>query len=432
VAFVVLMPPLQVPDEIRHLGRAFLITEGQFLPESVRGRARARVPQSLAGMEQRLGPRIARHPRAKQRVSRVLREFSQPLEPEVRVLVKPRSFYSPVVYLPQAVGVGIARLLGLPPIVHLYLGRLVNLAASIALIWLALRQAPAQRWLLVLLALTPMSLSLGASLSADAATNALSFLFIASVLRSSQPGRGEIPFREVGVLLVLAMLVSLTKQSYWPLVGITVLVPASRFRGSGHRLACLALWVIGSVVPLGLWWSQLQGLAFDPLLPDSDPSEQVAHLFAQPLAFAGVLEATCRKFLLFWLDSFIGVLGYVDTPLPRWIYLAYWPALLTVALVDGGRSPVRSRGRLALLAVAALCWIATMLAGYLGWSPVGGDHVVGMQGRYFIPFAPLLFLALHLGENRSLPRWGQLGLVGFCAVVLSTSLARVVLRYYVS
>ena len=31
---------------------------------------------------------------------------------------------------------------------------------------------------------------------------------------------------------------------------------------------------------------------------------------------------------------------------------------------------------------------------YLKWTPVGADYVKGVQGRYFVPLAPMIFFAL--------------------------------------
>ena len=84
------------------------------------------------------------------------------------------ALYSPVVYVPQAVGLALGRLARMPLLDVYYLGRLLNLVASVALCyWTAL------------IALCPMFLFEQASFSADSLTCALAAAFCGAVLRES-------------------------------------------------------------------------------------------------------------------------------------------------------------------------------------------------------------------------------------------------------
>lgn len=428
VVFVAVTPPLQAPDEVRHLGRAFLLAEGQIAAERTLDGARVSLPRDLVTLEQRLSPGLKYQPQRKQSAARIRRELSRPFRSDERILVTPPSLYSPLAYLPLAAAVGLGRMLDLAPLVWVYLGRLANLALWLGLLGLALRRAPGSRWLLALLALTPMSVFLAGSFSADATSNGLAFLFIACVLREREAD-GRLGQGSGLALLALAIAVGLAKQTYWPLCGALLLVPGRRFSGPRARAGWLGLAWLGSALPVALWSWWVQGLEPPPVAAGADPGAQLRLILGDPLAFAGVVAATLKGGVSVWVASFIGILGYVDTWLPGWTYWTTAAALLGVALLGPGCAPFRALDRAILLGVGLACFAGTLLVAYLGWNVVGAPHVDGVQGRYFIPFTPLLLLALGW-RSRLDARVGAL--LGFHAgVVLAVAAGSVALRYWV-
>ena len=92
------------------------------------------------------------------------------------------ALWTPAPYLPQALAALVGRSCGLRPLVLLYLCRLANLLASLAVAWWAVRITPFHRWLFAFLALDPMALFLRSSASPDALADAAGLLFVAAVL----------------------------------------------------------------------------------------------------------------------------------------------------------------------------------------------------------------------------------------------------------
>src|SRR5258706_11121811 len=96
-----------------------------------------------------------------------------PLELGRPKVVRFPTWYTPVPYAPQTLA-GIAmRLFAIRPFFIFYLGRLLNLAAALALIAVAMRVAPDLAMTLGAVALLPLALAQFASWSADAVTIAL-------------------------------------------------------------------------------------------------------------------------------------------------------------------------------------------------------------------------------------------------------------------
>lgn len=160
-------------------------------------------------------------------------------------------------YLPQALGILLARALGLGFHAMLLLARLGSVAVFAALGALAVRLAPARKNVFFVAGLLPMALSLAGSVSADTLVNGLALVFTALCLRgllcTEQLGRAE----QAG-LLVLAALIGPMKAVYLVLVGLCLPIPAAALGGKKRSrafkaLVCLAalagwLWFNGATV----------------------------------------------------------------------------------------------------------------------------------------------------------------------------------------
>ena len=146
-------------------------------------------------------------------------------------------------YLPQALGILLARALGLGFHAMMLLARLGSLAAYVALAAAAVRLAPAAKNIFFAAGLVPMGLSLAGSVSADTLVNGLALVFTALCLRgflADRPlGRGE----QAG-LLVLAALLGPMKAIYLALAGLAMPIPAAALGGRARsRLFKALVWL---------------------------------------------------------------------------------------------------------------------------------------------------------------------------------------------
>jgi uncharacterized membrane protein len=103
----------------------------------------------------------------------------------------------------------------------------------------------------------------------------------------------------------------------------------------------------------------------------------------------------------YW-EQLVGRLGWLNIRLPSWITLGFAVAF-AVNIFSGPRdppSPVRWQ-RIALTVVILGGVGAIQLSQYLSFNPVRSDYIVGVQGRYFVPFA---FIAAFAFSNSLLCR----------------------------
>lgn len=390
-------PPFQAPDEQVHLYRAYQISEGSLLGEIHAGESGAWLPASLP---------FAAEPflRIRGRSTRKLAEYpkaalSIPLAREERrfVAFETTTLYSPVPYVPQALGIAVARLFDVGPLPMLYASRIANLVAGTLLLLVALQVTPIFRWVLLLLALMPMSLFQLSSASADAFTNSIAFVFIAWILRLVHEA-GPIRRRETMVLFVVALLLSLSKQAYFPLLILALAIPVQRF-GSPRAfvLTMLALFSLNAVA-LGTWaWLVLDVYVPPSWLQGQDPDAQLTALLTRPAWFAQMLFDDLVRSIDHYSLRLVGsLLGSVDVVMPIGFIRAYQVLLVAAAVLDSRREVcVTWRLKLAAAAVAFGDLLLIWTAIYVDGTPVGAAHPWGVQGRYFIPLSPLVLLPFY-------------------------------------
>jgi hypothetical protein len=328
--------------------------------------------------------------------------------------------YMPVFYLPGAAALEAARLAGLPPFQAFILVRLANLAGFAAMGALALRLARRGRMLLFCTLSLPMTLSLAASASQDGLMIAAIALAAALLSRVAE----GVPFARVSrapsYWLAAALLAgfAMAKPPYLPVAGLLLLPLATGgapfdWREFGRRLGVVAL--IGLLVvgwmALSLHYTSaprlLDPYEAGPLWPGPSPARFTGTDVAAQLH---VLLAAPRRFVTLPLYSIwhghhtfleaVGVLGWLNLELPDSLYRLWAAALAAAALADllaaGKEAPPRSGWLqpLLLLGLVALAFLGVYLSQYLVWTPVGLPFIGGPQGRYLLPFIPLLALAV--------------------------------------
>jgi uncharacterized membrane protein len=387
------LPPGAAPDETRHLSRVYAMSEGIFRVPGTRA-PRVRIPRSIPTLHRAVNGADWPKPPPRRTPAQMASLLRQPLDPARRVGVANAGIYPPVVYLPQLVGVAPGRWLGLSPAALIYLGRLVSLAAWVALTALAIRLAPARRWTLAVLSLTPTAVASAASISADPMTNAAALLFTVAVVRSASR-TGPFARSEGATLVATAAFLALVKPGYWPLALAVLAIPPARCGGRRRQLALAASIGVWIAAPSLAWLAYAQASAPAPASPGADPAAQLHLVLAHPAGFLAVLARSLAVDGAHYWVTFVGRLGPLIVALPNVIYVLWAVALAAMVAFDGPlRGPLGDarRGWLAVASAAALFTMLTMA--YLGWNQPGEPTVRGVQGRYWAPAMPALAFAL--------------------------------------
>jgi uncharacterized membrane protein len=428
MAFVT--PPFQSPDEDAHFFRAVQISEGRVIAEREGNRVGGNIPGKVAFAVMPF-ERMEFRPWEKVDKAAVKSLLKEPYSAEPRVWrdFMHTAIYSPVAYAPAVVGIWIARLCGSSTLGMLYASRVATLLCWAVLVFFAIRATPMFKWVTVLIGLLPMSVFLAASPSADVMTNALGMLLTGLILRSAFSTTGPFSGREWALILIFSVLVALTKQVYFVLAAMAMMIPTDRFGGMKRKVVFLCT-VAGAAIAVNIVWAWLvRGIV---ITEDwADPKKQMDFMAAQPWKYVEVLWATLVMWWWRYLQWFVGVLGWLDTWLPSWIYPTYLVAIVAAAVVDAGKArPIRIAERVLVVLTCAVTLLLIATSQYITYSAPMAQTIRGVQGRYFIPLAVAGLLVLYNRKVRVPEKLTSLAVSAFCVIVLVITCSTVLSRYW--
>lgn len=433
LAVLLFTPPFQGADEPQHFLRAYAISEGQLFAENIAGAGGNELPVNLLEVIRPLGIELPYKVERRAELNLILDELAVPLAADQRGTVHfPGSaIYFPVVYAPQSVGMAIGRALGLGPMALLYVGRLLSLALGIALIGWAIRRTPTHAFTFTLLALLPVSVFGRSMLSADALTIGLGWVFLVLVLRLAYAGDVSTR-RTVVALFAVGLILALSKQVYFVAALLLLLVPAERL---GGRLRFWATFAALLLIMLGvalLWSGHVSGQFPANTANGANLQAQLAHALREPFDAAAAFIRSIVHRRVYYLETAVARLGWLDVYFPRPIMWTLSAALLLVTASDPGPARFDRRARASLAVTFTLSALAVLGVMYLTWTAVGDRYIAGVQGRYFLPLGPALLLSLHAPRLFAWMRDEWRGMVLALAIWLSFSstLWRIYLRYW--
>jgi hypothetical protein len=434
---VILTPPFQAPDEVQHFYRAYQLSEFQLRAEVQDGAAGGTLPSSLpqlvkASVYTRDG---IGYPPTPAPIAKTLQLRSIPLDAAARKFVAfPGSaYYSPLPYLPQALGIAVGRAMGWGPLLLLYLGRLFNCMSALALLGLAVQFAPFAEEVFMLAGLLPMALYLYASLSPDAAVIGCALLFTALALAGSVEGGWEI--RRLWLAAAVGAVFCTVKPPYAPML-LAGLAPGVIQRGKALKAIRWTAIVLGVALGATAGWLLYAKSTMTTPLSGAHPSQQIILILHHPIFLVRELMhvLTFESLAILYIQG-VGFLGWLTVLLsPSFVYVLPLVSLLLL-LGLGGCGPLeRSAGRAVwYLALACASAVLVVIALYVVWAHVGQDYTAGVQGRYFIPLLGLAGVAvMELAPRRRspAPRWQSLLSVAVISVVEIAAMDATIIRAF--
>lgn len=303
------------------------------------------------------------------------------------------SLYSFASYLPQIIGIWLGRLLNLPTYVTAYLGRISNFIIWIFLIYNAIKLIPFCKKIIFFIALLPISLQEGISLSPDAITFALS-VFLFSYVINIIHRKGNLKKFDYALISLTCILLALCKIVYLPLCLLIILIPFKRFGSKKKK------WIfIGSlasfVVFVSLLWLScanefLQFARFDSEL-------QKEFILSHPFNYLMVIMRTAvykggeivDGLFSYRLESF-----NIEMP-----YLTYYGNMIAFSILcykeSLSKSSCPKNMKLMIIFIVFSVFILINTSLYIQWTSPQAGMIDGIQGRYFLPIIfmiPMLFM----------------------------------------
>lgn len=408
LAFGLLRPPFEVNDEIAHFAKAAQLGFWSYPSVWEGPQAGALVPAHLVDFI-RQWPFDEVHTSVTARPLNKLWEVAptDPAAPPGFATFSLISNYPPILYFPQAAGLRVAELLGLPPLLQFHAGRIAGGAVALAMILAAARLVPFGGSGLLILAALPGVGGQLVTYSADSLIFGIAFLTFGLVLRAAT---GESGTRRL-LLALLVPVLTLAKGVYLP-IAAAGLAMAEAWRP--RRLLFLIAVAIVGVAIFYLWFAvaaaehhNLQsyvGWKSGIRRMSVAPKEQLAFMLANPLAAGQAIFGTMIERLPVYVVGWIGRFGAFTLLLPWPLYGFGLIALVASAVAypgDQGLPTLWQRAWWLLIAFSIA--VTVHMALYMMATAAGEPVVEGVQGRYFVPALPLVALAMRF---RVAPRIG--------------------------
>lgn len=343
---------------------------------------------------------------------------------------------TPAAYVPQALGITLARMLGLGPVYLISLGKLFNLIFFTAAVMLALWLLPKGGGAVAGTALIPMTLHLGASMSYDVFVMAGSFVFMALIFNMII--NGIRPVKALAAALVIALLApcklvyslllillllfvrgylgatlklliksrKAAKPVSVEIFGRSMTVPLTD-AGRAHCIkricdflilasaciifAAVSMYTINSTTignyaaadeRIIEWAEEPTGYTFTYLL--HHPFETADIFYRSILMRSGT-----------WFSTMFGIyLGNQDPVLnvPYPVIGLYAVGLLIISA--GSELALNISGKCITAAASVLIALALMASMLLAYTPVSAAYIEGVQGRYLLPVLPLIIMTM--------------------------------------
>ena len=343
-------------------------------------------------------------------------------------------------YLPAIVGMWTSKLFSNSFCINMWAGRLFSLIVYSIIIFYAIKISPYFKWGFVLLGVVPMSLFLAASLSYDSFTIAIAFLLIATTL-NLLVSKQKITFKNSYLVFAGVILISFLKFPYFIITAPMLFLKKTKFKGKFYyffKVIIISILLIQfglRIIPriISKDKSQISKNSSVKANRSTNFSKQKHKLFAEPLDFGRCLANTTWKKMSGYVTGFAGCLGWLDTLLPRTVIVFFYIALMLALLSEIHTPKLTIFDRIIFLLVGLGLFVFIHIIFYLV-TKANSPEIEGVQGRYFIPFAPLLLLpflsnvCLRKFKRKRLYR--NMFFMGTVLFVQSISIITLLQRYY--
>lgn len=442
-AITVMTPPFQTPDEFHHFFKAYQVADGHFTGEQKDNRLGGYVPASLVNASMSFKPvRNGEHTNRKA----ILTFLNTPLKTDTVVFTDfpNTAIYSPVSYLPQALSIFVLKKLHFSIGYIFYGARFFTFLTWIVAIFYSIRVLPAFKKLFMLLALLPMSLSVNSSLSADVVTNIGAFVMIAYILKCAFSEK-KFTTADFTVITLLLILLASAKLLYIPLILLFFIIPKEKFATPRIFYTHFVSLLVLGIVVASLWAGLINHLHipysdYNPLYRDHDIDvyhganiyQQAQFIEDNKLHFIKIMlnSIMLPDYFPRYTEGYIGILGWFDMGLFFWLYILAYMVIFFTAFTENGYTDkaFTMQNKIAICISFLSILFLIHLSQYLTFASVGEEAVV-MQGRYFIPVFPLLFM---LFNRKGFKRQYLITpvIIIFLLTILSITLVFLFFRYY--
>ncbi|VTY26006.1 DUF2142 domain-containing protein [Streptococcus anginosus] len=384
VFFCFYTPVMDSPDENFHYSRSLYISEGHlYLPSN---KQELLVSSDISDVETVFKKPLVNTDLGRKEVSSKKVQYNN---------LANTNGYSFVSYLPQTLGILIAKVFHLSIFASILLGRFFNLLTFALLCRFAIKKSGPRQQIFGILAIVPINIYIAASFNQDAMANGLIFLAIG--IFYSFLDKKKVDYKDLLIYFCLSVLIALSKLPYVLLIGLLLFIPKEKMSQKKYLTTVL---LIGIAAFHSLLWLKItSGLNLNVIHvnPQINPIEKIKYTIENMPEFIRMMVKEGVNFIPFKLQSLFtfGWLAY-DVKSFIWFYLVF---ISIVILISPKAPKMKKISKLGVWLVALGIIFGILMTAYLMWGEITDMSIKGIQGRYFSGVFVLLALAVNVSAQ---------------------------------
>lgn len=323
-------------------------------------------------------------------------------EEKIEMSYNTQALYAPICHTPQAFGMFIARVLGGGISVQCYAARLTNFAVAIFLIYKAIKFIPYKKHLLLFIAMLPLTFNQITTMTADALTISMCLFYISYILYLKYDEKvSKINIKEMFVLIISSIVLSLCKIVYLPLCMLLFILPKEKFTSLKQK-RIFSFSVIFSAIFINLIWLIYCSRFLIEFNAGVNSKEQVIYILTHPLQYFLIFFRTVNVFFQALILGLCGdsLISYTVQASPIFILPCFF-IITALFFINEEKTKINfdlpTRIIFLLVFIAIIALIYTSL--YVQWTPLKQPLILGIQSRYFLP---ILLLTAVFFDNKKI------------------------------
>ena len=303
--------------------------------------------------------------------------------------------YNPIQYLPSAIGIYIARLLGGSIADIYYAGRFFNLIGYIVLVAFTLKVLPYKRKSFYVIFLMPMLLALASVYSVDSIMVGVISLWIAYCLKLYEQ-KEKITGKQLFILLgIFTLIGTLKSMSYLPIALFVFMIPIRKLvkENKKYLAPIILLGIFSVIINIGITLYLQSDQLSDPRVENTNAMQQIEYIKEEPIEYIKILG----KHIKTTLTEF-SALSYLNGPMFFGndfdnIFLILLLFLFYTGITDDSKNLNKKVKWIAIITFFVILSITSTLL-YISYTPLQDDEIKGYQLRYIFPIISLIVICL--------------------------------------
>lgn len=381
IIYLFAIPIGRTPDEPTHIWRVYSIAEGKIFTENQNGVNGNFLPKNVT----ELGNEYT-----KGAYKSLSEKISEPVSDE-EIFWKTIGS-NPIDYSPQIVGIFTGKILNLPMIITLYLGRLFGLVACIAISFFCLKYIPILKKSLFFILCLPLTIQSFVSISYDGIIFCSAIALITFVLYFIYSQKTNFKISHFLTLSLISAALVAVKPVYLPLCFLLFFIPNRCFKNKKQKILYIAAIFIIAAAIFMLW--SLFSVVTEPG-NGADTGGQISFIISNPLKYFGILVHNIIDMPILYLQR-LSSLEWLDVPTNEFYTiatLAFFILMCAQERFSDYKIKFSKAFRYAVLITGIATVVLIFTALFIQWSQVGAYVIEGVQTRYLLPIfilVPLL------------------------------------------